>query len=153
MTEHDPQVRPARADDRETIATFQEAMALATEGKRLDPDVVRRGVGRALADPDRGFYLCATIDGRVVGSLLVTREWSDWRDGWFWWIQSVYVDESVRRRGIYRALHRAVWRLAEQTGDVIGIRLYVEDENTGAQATYRALGMQETSYRLFEQTL
>jgi len=128
-------------------------MAKETEGKTLDPEVIRKGVERALADPDRGFYLVADLDGRTVGSLFVTREWSDWRNGWFWWIQSVFIDSEARRKGVYRALHEEVRRQAREAGDVVGIRLYVEKQNERAQLTYQSLGMAETYYLLYEEPL
>lgn len=146
----EPIVRDARASDLETIASFQETMALVTEDRRLDPAKIRGGVRAALDDPNRGFYLVAEIDGEVAGSLFVTFEWSDWRNGFFWWIQSVYVDDRFRRRGVYRALHGAVRARGREAG-IVGIRLYVEHENDGAQRTYRAIGMEETPYRMFEE--
>jgi GNAT superfamily N-acetyltransferase len=92
----------------------------------------------------------AEVDGRVAGALLLTLEWSDWRDGWFWWIQSVYVVREVRRRGVFRALHAAVLEQARAAGDVVGVRLYVEDRNAIAQRTYAALGMSPAGYRVYE---
>ena len=151
MVQDEVHVRDAVLEDCETIASFQERMALATEERRLDPELVRAGVRNALQDPERGSYLVAELDGRIVGSLFLTTEWSDWRNGWFWWIQSVWVDEDCRRRGVYRALHDAVRDRARSRGDVTGIRLYVERNNARAQMTYRSLGMGETAYRLFEE--
>jgi ribosomal protein S18 acetylase RimI-like enzyme len=152
--QHDPapiRVRPAHLDDAETIARFQETMALVTEHKVLDPGKIRRGVAAVFADAERGFYLVAEAGEQVIASLLVTREWSDWRDGWFWWIQSVFVAEDWRRRGVYRLLHEAVRDRAKQAGGIVGVRLYVEKDNTAAQQVYRALGMRETDYRLYEE--
>lgn len=146
----EPRVRPATAADIETIARFQERMALATEGKRLDAGKIRAGVRAGMLESDRGVYWIAELDCQPVGSLFVTREWSDWRNGWFWWIQSVFVSDAARRRGVYRALHDAVREEARQAGSVVGVRLYVDKENETAQQTYRALGMRETGYRLFE---
>ena len=143
-------IRSAHEGDAEAIAGFQESMALETEGKRLDAARIRKGVRRALGDEDRGFYLVAESEGQTVGSLFVTREWSDWRNGWFWWIQSVFVDAAHRRRGVYRSLHAEVVRRARSAGEVVGIRLYVERENVGAQATYESLGMERTYYLLYE---
>ena len=144
-------VRPARAADLETLVAFNRAMALETERKRLDAATVRRGVRRALRDADRGRYFVAERGGRIAGALLLTREWSDWRDGWFWWIQSVYVEPTERRRGVYATLHRAVLARARATRDVVGIRLYVERHNRRAQRVYAALGMHPTGYLVFEQ--
>ena len=146
-------IRPARPDDAPRIAGFQVAMAREAEDKELDGAVVERAVRRALEDPTRGAYLVAELDGAVVGSLMLTREWSDWRDGWWLWIQSVYIDPAARRRGVYRALHDRVRADAEAAPDVLGIRLYVEVENAPARATYEGLGMEESSYRFYELSL
>ena len=144
-------VRPARASDLEALVAFNRAMAHETERKRLDAATVRRGVRRALADAGRGRYLVAERGGRVAGALLLTREWSDWRDGWFWWIQSVYVEPAQRRHGVYAALHRAVLSRARAARDVVGVRLYVERRNGRAQRVYAALGMRPAGYLVFEQ--
>ena len=144
-------VRAARTDDLDAIVGFQQAMAAETEDKALDGTVVAEGVRRLLDMPGAGFYLVAEVDDRVVGSLMVTHEWSDWRNGWFWWVQSVYVTAPYRRRGIYRALYEAVKVRATDAPDVRGFRLYVERENRNARSTYEALGMFETAYRLYEQ--
>jgi ribosomal protein S18 acetylase RimI-like enzyme len=144
-------IRPAIAGDADALAAFNIAMARETEGKRLRPDVVGAGVRRMLAEPGLGFYLVAEAGGKVVGSLMVTTEWSDWRNGRFWWIQSVYVVTEWRRRGVFRALYAHVKALAAAAPDVCGFRLYVEHENADAQATYRQLGMEMTDYRLMEE--
>jgi len=145
------QIRPAQAADAEVLAEFNIAMARETEGKRLLPAVVGAGVRRMLAEPALGFYLVAEGGGEIAGSLMVTTEWSDWRNGRFWWIQSVYVRPGWRRQGVFRALYRELGRIAEGEPDVCGFRLYVEHENANAQATYRSLGMAGTDYLLFEQ--
>jgi len=147
----DLSVRAARADDADSIASFNAAMAWETEGKRLLPEVLGAGVRRLLAEPALGFYLVAQAHGEVVGCLMVTTEWSDWRNGRFWWIQSVYVPQAWRRRGVFGALYAHVTDAAAREPDVCGVRLYVERENAVAQATYRHLGMDETDYLLFEQ--
>jgi ribosomal protein S18 acetylase RimI-like enzyme len=144
-------VRHARGGDAGTIAGFNAAMALETEGKRLLPDVLGAGVLRLLAEPALGFYLVAEAEGEVIACLMVTTEWSDWRNGRFWWIQSVYVQPQWRRRGVFRTLYAHVSEAAAREPDVCGLRLYVEQENAVAQATYRSLGMQRTDYQLFEQ--
>jgi len=144
-------IRAARLDDADTIAAFNAAMAWETEGKRLRPEVLGAGVRRLLGEPSLGFYLVAEAEGEVVGCLMVTTEWSDWRNGRFWWIQSVYVPLAWRRRGVFRALYAHVTQAAEGEADVCGVRLYVERENAVAQSTYRHLGMAETDYLLFEQ--
>jgi GNAT superfamily N-acetyltransferase len=146
-------IRGARADDQAVLVGFNAAMALETEGKRLLPAALARGVGAVLRDAARGRYLVAERDGRVVGSLLLTLEWSDWRDGWFWWIQSVYVAPQARRAGVFRALHAAVLEQARAAGDVVGVRLYVEDHNAAAQRTYESLGMAPAGYRVYERGL
>jgi GNAT superfamily N-acetyltransferase len=145
------QIRRAVAADADTIAGFNIAMAEETEGKRLLPQVVGRGVRRLLAEPALGFYLVAEAGGSVVATLMVTTEWSDWRNGRFWWLQSVYVRPAWRRRGVFRALYAYVTAAAALEPDVCGFRLYVERENRNAQATYRTFGMHETDYLLLEQ--
>jgi ribosomal protein S18 acetylase RimI-like enzyme len=127
------------------------AMALETEGKSLDSGVLARGVGSLLERPQLGAYWIAEVSSLPAGCLMVTTEWSDWRNGLFWWIQSVYVKPAFRRRGIYRSLYRHVQSQARLAADVIGFRLYVEKENAAAQAAYRSLGMAETGYLLFEE--
>jgi len=145
-----PSVRPATPSDLDVLVAFNLAMACETEDHALDPSRLRAGVLGVLRDPSRGRYSVAEIDGKVVGSLLVTREWSDWRDAWFWWIQSVYVAPASRRRGVYSALHGAVIESAHRAGDVYGVRLYVESANGSAQATYERLGMRRARYQMYE---
>jgi ribosomal protein S18 acetylase RimI-like enzyme len=144
------EVRAATPADVEAIARFNEAMALETEGRRLEPATIRRGVRRVIERPDLGFYLVADGAAGPVACLLVTYEWSDWRDGLFFWIQSVFVRPESRGRGIFAALYREVESRARSRGDVRGLRLYVEKENLRAQRTYARLGMFETGYRLWE---
>ena len=144
-------LRLARGDDAEVLVGFNAAMALETEGKELLPEVIGAGVRSLLANPAAGFYVLAETEGRVVGALLITKEWSDWRNGTFWWIQSVYVRPELRRGGVYKTLYRHVQRMAANEPGVCGFRLYVERENTRAQSTYTSLGMQETHYRVFEE--
>lgn len=146
-------IRRAVLADAAAIVAFNQTMALETEDKTLPDAIISAGVAGLLAQPDYGFYLVAEADGVVIGSLMVTYEWSDWRNGLLWWIQSVYVTAAWRRRGVYRALYNAVKAQAAQTGQVRGFRLYVEKDNAPAQHTYRALGMTETDYRLFEEIL
>jgi len=144
-------IRRAGAADAQTLVDFNCAMALETERKELLPEVIGAGVRALLANPAAGFYVLAEAGGRVVGALMLTKEWSDWRNGSFWWIQSVYVRPEHRRRGVYRQLYRHVQQLAASDSAVCGFRLYVERENSAAQAAYRALGMSETHYRVFEE--
>ena len=126
------------------------AMALETEHKLLDREVLKQGTEAVFADAQRGFYRIAERAGVAVGCLLVTHEWSDWRNGDWWWIQSVYVTAEARRGGVFRALYADVARQARATPGVVGLRLYVESENHAAQATYAALGMRDSGYRLLE---
>jgi GNAT superfamily N-acetyltransferase len=143
-------IRPAVAADADFLAQGNAAMALETEHKRLEPAVVGAGVRAALADPSKGRYFIAELDGKAVGQLMFTCEWSDWRNGMFWWIQSVYVLPEARRSGVFRALFRHVEQLAAGDPGVCGIRLYVEHENTRAQATYRHCGLDDAGYAVME---
>jgi ribosomal protein S18 acetylase RimI-like enzyme len=139
-------VRPASMSDLEVLCEFNAALAWESEAKRLDADVLRTGVRALLDDPTKGRYYVAEVAGHVVGQIALTYEWSDWRNGWFWWIQSVYVHPDHRRQGIFTQLCRHVEEHAVAAQDVIGIRLYVEGENDGAQATYDKLGLVKTTY-------
>ena len=143
-------IRRAVPADADTIIAFNSAMAEETEGRSLPADVIRRGVRRLLADPALGVYYVAERGGSMVGQLLITFEFSDWRDGVFWWIQSVYVAARARRTGVYRALHEHVEREARAAGDVCGLRLYADHKNAGAQAVYRRLGMRASNYVMYE---
>ena len=143
-------VRLAERDDVPVITDFNLAMAAETEDKGLDAEVLAAGVRGVFDCPERAVYRVAEVDGEVVGSLMVTAEWSDWRNGLFWWIQSVFVRPEFRKRGVYRALHEDVCAAARETAGVCGVRLYVERENRDAQAVYEAMGMSATSYRLYE---
>jgi len=144
-------IRLARPGDAPDIIAFIAAMALETEGKRLFPEVIGAGVRSLLRRPKAGFYLLAETRAQIVSVLMITTEWSDWRNGAFWWIQSVYVRPEFRRQGVYRRLYQHVRGLAIKDRRVCGFRLYVERENRRAQATYRALGMEKTRYLVFEQ--
>ena len=142
-------IRLATVADIPDLRAWNSAMAWETEHKRLDPAVLERGIAGVLEQPRRGFYLVAERDGAAVGGLLLTYEWSDWRNGDFWWIQSVYVIPAARRSGVFRALHADVARRARDAG-AVGLRLYVETENERAQATYTQLGMQRCPYWMYE---
>ena len=144
-------IRKGARPDASTIAEFNIAMAMETEGLKLDRNKIESGVRGMMNNPNFGFYLVAEHEGRTVGSLMITYEWSDWRNGLFWWIQSVYVIPEYRRRGVYRAMYRKVKELASGDPGVCGFRLYVEKENDTAQNTYRTLGMKETDYKMFEE--
>jgi GNAT superfamily N-acetyltransferase len=152
-----PHIRRAETDDAETLARFNEKMARETEDKTLDPEAIRAGVRSMLAAPERGFYLVAEREAggerEVVGSLMITTEWSDWRNGTFWWVQSVYVAPEARREGVYTRLYARVKDLATAEDDVCGLRLYVEKDNAPARRAYETLGMTQTSYRMYEEEL
>jgi GNAT superfamily N-acetyltransferase len=143
-------IRPARPADASVIADFNAAMALETEHKQLDPTVLRAGVEHAIANPDAARYFLAELGGQVAGQLLLTMDWSDWRNATFWWIQSVYVRPEYRSRGVFKALYRHVEQLARARSDVCGLRLYVEKENATAQDVYRKLAMRDTGYLVYE---
>lgn len=144
-------VRLATATDAPAIIDFNRAMALETEGKELLPAVIGAGVRALLRKPNSGFYIVAEERSEVIGALMITKEWSDWRNGEFWWIQSVYVRPRFRRRGVYRALYGRLQSMVRRKKLSCGFRLYVERENRRAQATYKALGMKKTRYRVFEE--
>lgn len=147
-------IRVADTSDVDTLVDFNHAMAFETEAKELDRDVLTAGVNGLLARKQFGFYLIAEDQaaGRIA-SLMVTYEWSDWRNGLFWWIQSVYVKPEFRRRGIYRRLYEFVKEMAKDETDVCGFRLYVEKENSIAQQTYEQLGMKQTEYVMYEELI
>ncbi len=144
------QIRLGSGDEIDAISRFNIAMAEETESLSLDPERVRHGVTAVIDNPELGFYLVAKVDGETVGCLMITNEWSDWRNGMFWWIQSVYVTPDHRGKGIYRQLYGDVLSRALNRGGVCGIRLYVEHENAVAQDVYRALGMSNSGYLVFE---
>jgi GNAT superfamily N-acetyltransferase len=143
-------IRPARLTDADVICEFNRRLAKETENKDLDAATLKAGVAAVLADPNKGRYLVAEADGQVIGQLGVTLEWSDWRNGNFWWIQSVYVAASARRHGVFRKLFACLLEEARARADVIGVRLYVEHDNLVAQATYKKLGMAMTGYHVME---
>ncbi len=144
------QVRYANTHDAEVIADFNQAMAKETEDKELDSTVVLAGVKNLMKNPEYGFYLVAEHHGRLVGCLMITTEWSDWRNGIFWWIQSVYISPEFRRGRVFSKMYSFTKNLADQTPNICGLRLYVENNNQAAQKTYLHLGMYETNYIVFE---
>ena len=155
-------IRDADAHDRALLAQWASAMAWETEHKRLDPDTIAAGIAAGIEDPARARYFIAmsevSLAGRetiaeAVGTLMITREWSDWRNGDWWWIQRVYVPGAHRRQGVFAALYRHVEALARGTPGVVGLRLYVERDNETAQRTYASLGMFDAGYRIFESEL
>jgi GNAT superfamily N-acetyltransferase len=143
-------VRPARLDDLYDLVQASIGVARESEGLEADSDVLRDSIHEALQDPHKARYFVAEDDGRIVGSLFVTFEWSDWTGGWYWWIQGAYVRPEHRRQGVFAALYEAVRQAAAREGDVRRIRLYVERDNEAGLRTYRGLGMEETHYRIFD---
>ena len=144
------QIRRAALADAESIADHNAAMALETESLELDRERLRQGVEAVLRDSAKGFYIVAEVDDQVVGQMLVTFEWSDWRNATFWWLQSVYVRPEYRRRGVYRRLYEQVLDEAQARGDICGVRLYVSKENAVAQQVYERLGLRQAHYAMCE---
>jgi GNAT superfamily N-acetyltransferase len=144
------QVRDAQPWDADIIVGFNVRMAMETEGRPLEAELIEAGVTAVLTDATKGRYWVAELDRQVVGQLMVTYEWSDWRNGVFWWIQSVYVRGDCRRKGVFSLLHRHVESIARTTPEVCGLRLYVERDNLRAQKTYLALGMTSPGYQVME---
>lgn len=145
-------LRRGEMRDNVSISAYNIRLALETEGKRLDPYTVSAGVKAALEDPSKGVYYVALVGERVVGQLMITREWSDWRNGWIWWVMSVYVNEEFRKQGVFKALFAYAEREA-RNAEAAMLRLYVERENAKAQSVYKALGMEMTSYGVMEKAL
>ncbi len=147
---HEILIRPATLEDAEFLVRGNASMALETEGRVLDTQTLRAGVCSVFDDAARGFYLIAEVDGQPAGQMMITYEWSDWRNGAFWWIQSVYTLPEWRGRGVFKALYWHVESLARESGGVCGLRLYVEAHNQRAQAAYERCGMKKAVYRMFE---
>ena len=146
-------IRIAEVGDVGSLVEFNQAMARETEGKHLDPDTLRSGVEAVFGDEKKGFYVVTETGGRIVGGLMVTYEWSDWRNAWFWWIQSVYILPEARGQRIYSRMYDFVKIRAAEADNVCGFRLYVETENLNAQKVYAAVGMQASRYAMFEELL
>lgn len=146
-------IRIATSADAAPLVEFNQAMALETEGVRLDAQTLKSGVEAVFADEKKGFYVVAETDGEIIGGLMITFEWSDWRANWFWWIQSVYITPEFRGKGVYRRLYEFVAGKAKERGDVCGFRLYVEKENRAAQAVYEKLEMDESHYLMYEASI
>jgi GNAT superfamily N-acetyltransferase len=144
------QIRKAGLADMPIVAEFNLRLAEETEQLHLDPETVNAGVTAILGDESKGIYHVAVVDGQVAGQLMITYEWSDWRNGNIWWIQSVYVEKEFRRHGIFRALFKYLEQLARAHPDVCGIRLYMHDSNSRARQSYENLGMALTHYEIFE---
>lgn len=144
--------RIATEKEADAIAQFQVDMAMESEGLTLDLATLKKGVRAANEDPNKGVYLVA-LDGSVpVASLMLTKEWSDWGNCWYWWIQSVYVAPAYRRQGVYRSMYAKVKEMAKADG-ASQVRLYVDKENKCGQLTYEALGMKQSHYLMFEESL
>lgn len=146
-------IRLAHRDDVDALVEFNHAMAMETEGKGLDRDILRPGVEAVFSDQNKGFYVVAGDNDVIVAGLMVTFEWSDWRNAWFWWIQSVYIKPEARGQKLYRQMYEFVKKLARDSGDVCGFRLYVESDNLHAQTVYETVGMSGSHYRMYEEKL
>ena len=152
MSNNRYEITVGTTNDINAIAAFQVAMAMESEGTTLDLERVTRGVTMAMADEAKGKYIVARIDRKAVGSLMLTREWSDWNCQWYWWIQSVYVEPQHRKKGVYKAMYSKVKQMA-QAENVSQVRLYVDKTNTSAQKAYQRLGMDETHYLMYEEVI
>ena len=154
-----PSIREATPDDLDVIVEFNARLAHESEGKLLDRHVLSRGVSAALSDTDRLRYWVAEVEPSsgdsmtrwIIGQAAITREWSDWRGGWIWWLQSVYVHNDYRGQGVFRALHAEIRSCARSIDDVIGLRLYVEVSNERARRVYQSLGMKPGGYEVYEE--
>ena len=146
-------IRVATSADADSLVEFNMAMALETESKELDANVLRSGVEAVFSDEKKGFYVVVEEGSKIIGGLMVTFEWSDWRDAWFWWIQSVYILPEARGRQIYSRLYEFIKEHAAQQGNVCGFRLYVESKNHHAQRVYEKVGMQGSHYLMYEEKL
>lgn len=138
--------------DIDTIVQFQADMAMESEGCVLDKEKVIKGVTAAMLDDSKGIYWVAKYEGRTIGSLMITREWSDWNNEWYWWIQSVYVTPAYRKQGVYKAMYQKVKDAAKES-NVSQIRLYADKTNLSAQKAYQSLGMHESHYLMFEEEI
>lgn len=140
------------SSDIDAIVRFQADMAMESEGTMLDMDRLTLGVTSAINDEQKGTYLVARANDTPIGSLMVTREWSDWNNMWYWWIQSVYVVPEYRNQGVYRAMYATLKDMAKENG-VSQVRLYADRTNHSAQQVYQRLGMTESHYLMFEETI
>jgi ribosomal protein S18 acetylase RimI-like enzyme len=145
-------IRIAIPDDASALVAFNQAMALETEGKTLADDKISPGVAAVFTDEKKGFYVVAENENHsIVGGLMVTYEWSDWRNAWFWWIQSVYILPEYRGQKLYSRMYDFVKQRAAASGNVCGFRLYVENDNFNAQKVYDAVGMHGSHYLMYEE--
>ena len=143
-------LRMATVRDIDNITLFNTEMAFETESIYLDQADLRHGIAAVLSDSNLGFYLISELEGVVIGQILITKEWSDWRNGWFWWIQSVFVEPNRRRMGVYSAMYKKIVDMAGSEGNVCGLRLYVDRDNLSAKQVYSHLGMSQSHYDLYE---
>ena len=143
-------IREGRANDAHTIADFQMKMAWETENLKLEEDILKKGVEAVFNDPSKGKYYVAEEDGAVIASLMITYEWSDWRNGLVYWIQSVYVKPEYRKKGVYAKMYAQIKEDVKSSENVRGIRLYVDKGNVNAQKVYEKLGMSGEHYQLYE---
>ena len=143
-------LRMATVRDIDNITLFNTEMAFETESIYLDQADLRLGIAAVLSDSNLGFYLISELEGVVIGQILITKEWSDWRNGWFWWIQSVFVEPNRRRMGVYSAMYKKIVDMAGSEGNVCGLRLYVDRDNLSAKQVYSHLGMSQSHYDLYE---
>lgn len=150
IIENSKMIRKATINDLDTIVKFNYNLAKETEDKELDLEILTAGVKSILIDSTKGQYYVYEIDNKVVGQIMHTYEWSDWRNGMFLWVQSVYVDAEYRRNGIFKKLYNYLRSRCDNDAGIVGIRLYVEKENTNAKATYKSLGMYECNYHMYE---
>ncbi len=146
----EPLVRRAVIDDLQTIIAFNQAMALETENISLDASVLKAGVENLFRNSEHGFYVVCELEGKVRACLMITYEWSDWRNGLFWWVQSVFVHKDNRQQGLYKLMYEFVKTQVDQSKDMVGLRLYVDKDNKKAQKVYSKLGMHKSNYQLFE---
>lgn len=151
-TDLDLTITQGKASDIDAIVRFQADMAMESEGTMLDMDRLTLGVSSAINDEQKGIYLVARANDTPIGSLMLTREWSDWNNQWYWWIQSVYVMPEYRKKGVYKAMYATLKDMAQENG-VSQIRLYADRTNLSAQQVYQCLGMRESHYLMFEETI
>ena len=151
-TDIDLTITRGKASDIDAIVRFQADMAMESEGTMLDMDRLTFGVSSAINDEQKGIYLVARANDTPIGSLMLTREWSDWNNQWYWWIQSVYVIPEYRKKGVYKAMYATLKDMAQENG-VSQIRLYADRTNLSAQQVYQRLGMRESHYLMFEETI
>ena len=151
-TDLDLTITQGKASDIDAIVRFQADMAMESEGIMLDMDRLTLGVSSAINDEQKGIYLVARANDTPIGSLMLTREWSDWNNQWYWWIQSVYVMPEYRKKGVYKAMYATLKDMAQENG-VSQIRLYADRTNLSAQQVYQRLGMRESHYLMFEETI